>query len=112
MPSLISGKPLPITAGPVILTLVLAGPSEEADTDQGLRHMSWEQTDIAMAPRAGRADELRTEAARYKQGREIIRQRRSQMFYSLRSRLSEGLATVVDWITPPERPPTEVLSAD
>jgi hypothetical protein len=74
--------------------------------------MSWEHTDIAMAPRAGRADELRTEAARYKQGSEIIRQRRSRMFYSLRSRLSVGLATLVDWITPPEQPSTKVLSAD
>jgi len=74
--------------------------------------MSWEHTDIAMAPRAGRADELRTEAARYKQGREIIRQRRSRMLYSLRSWLSEGLVTLVDWITPPEQPSTKVLSAD
>ena len=74
--------------------------------------MSWEHTDIAMAPRAGRADELRTEAARYKQGREIIRQRRSRMLYSLRSWLSEGLVTLVDWITPPEQPSTEVLSTD
>ena len=74
--------------------------------------MSWEHTDIAMAPRAGRADELRTEAARSKQGREIIRQRRSRMFYSLRSQLSERLSTLVDWITPSERPPAGVLSAD
>ena len=74
--------------------------------------MSWEHTDIAMAPRAGRADELRTEAARYKQGREIIRQRRSRMLYSLRSWLSEGLVTLVDWITPPEQPSTKVVSAD
>jgi hypothetical protein len=74
--------------------------------------MSWEHTDIAMAPRAGRADELRTEAARYKQGREIIRQRRSRMLYSLRSWLSEGLVTLVDWITPPEQPSTKVLSTD
>ena len=74
--------------------------------------MSWEHTDIAMAPRAGRADELRTEAVRYKQGREIIRQRRSRMLYSLRSWLSEGLVTLVDWITPPEQPSTKVLSTD
>ena len=74
--------------------------------------MSWEHTDIAMAPRAGRADELRAEAARSKQGREIIRQRRSQMFYSLRSLLYEGFSPLVDWITPPEQPSTKVLSAD
>lgn len=74
--------------------------------------MSWEDTDISMAPRAGRAAELRAEAARSREGRKIIRQRRSRMFYSLRSRLSERLATLVDWITPPEQPPTEILPAD
>ena len=77
-----------------------------------VRQMSWEHTDISMAPRAGRAAELRAEAARAREGRKIIRQRRSRMFYSLRSRLSERLATLVDWITPPEQPPTEILSAD
>jgi hypothetical protein len=61
-----------------------------------MHHMNWEYTDIALAPRAGKVDELRNEAASHRQSRDLIRGKRSQRVYSLRFRLAAGLAAPVD----------------
>lgn len=74
--------------------------------------MSWEYTDINMAPRAGRAAELRGEASRERLYRELLKQKRSQRWFSLRSRGSEGLAALASMISPTELPPTQGISAD
>lgn len=73
--------------------------------------MSWEYTEIHMAPRAGRATELRGEAARERLYREILKQKRSQRWFSLRSRVSEGLMALAKMMSPPEPPPTHVIFA-
>lgn len=65
--------------------------------------MNWEHTDIAMAPRAGRVDELRAEAANYRQIRGLIREKRSTRFVSLRSRLAARVAALGGLIRPNEQ---------
>ncbi len=74
--------------------------------------MSWENTDINMAPRAGRASELRGEASRERLYREIVKQKRSQRSLMLQSRVSGVLAGLPGWIKLSERPPTQVIAAD
>jgi hypothetical protein len=64
--------------------------------------MSWEYTDINMAPRSGRAAELRGEASRERPYRELLKQKRSQRSLSLRSRVSHGLAALGNMISPHE----------
>ena len=74
--------------------------------------MSWEHTDISLAPRAGRADELRDDAARSRQRRELMRQSRGQRAQSIRSRIANRLVVLADLITPTEGPSAEVLPAE
>lgn len=64
--------------------------------------MSWEYTDINMAPRAGRAAELRGEASRDRLYRELLKQKRSQRALSLRTRVSHGLEVLGSMISPHE----------
>ena len=61
-----------------------------------MHYMNWEYTDIALAPRAGKVDELRNEAASHRQSRDLIRAKKSQRVYSIRSRLAARLAAPVD----------------
>ncbi len=74
--------------------------------------MSWEYTDINMAPRSGRATELRAEASRERLYRELLKQKRSQRSFSLRSRVSHGLATLGSRISPYEPSSTRLPAAN
>lgn len=74
--------------------------------------MSWEHTDISLAPRAGRADELRNEAIGASQRRELMRAKRSQRLDSMRSRLAGTLLRLADLITPADQAPAEALPSE
>ena len=56
--------------------------------------MNWEHTDFSMAPRAGRLDELRSEAAGSRSVRDLIKENRSRRINSIRSHLVRGLTAV------------------
>jgi hypothetical protein len=73
--------------------------------------MSWEYTDIHMAPRSGRAAELRGEATRERPYRELLKQKRSQRSFSLRSRVAHGLAALGSMISPHEPSSARVTPA-
>ncbi len=49
--------------------------------------MNWEHSHLSMAPRAGRVDELRAEAASHRQAHHLIERRRSRTAEGLRSRV-------------------------
>ena len=73
--------------------------------------MSWEHMDISMAPRAGRIDEFRNEAARDRRVLHLIRDKRSRRARAIRSRFAEGLAALAGRIAPSEDP-VRVAAAD
>jgi hypothetical protein len=54
--------------------------------------MNWEHTHLAMAPKAGRAEELRNEATAYRQSRELTKKRISQRARVPRFGFATGLA--------------------
>ena len=58
--------------------------------------MNWEHTYLSMAPRVGRVDELRSEAASYRQSRDLIKERRSRRAQAFRAGLARGLAALLD----------------
>ncbi len=66
--------------------------------------MNWEHTDPSMAPRAGRVDELRNEAASYRQSRDLIKKRRSRRAQALRAGLGRGLAALPNLIARSRNP--------
>lgn len=74
--------------------------------------MSWEHTDISMAPRAGRIDELRNQAAHHRHVRDLINQNRIHRVHVIRSRLAQGLASLSNRIAPTDQPATQALAAD
>lgn len=74
--------------------------------------MSWEHTDISMAPRAGRIGELRNQATHHRQVRDLINHNRTRRVRAIRSRLAEGLASLSYWIAPTDQPATQALAAD
>ena len=63
--------------------------------------MSWEHTDISMAPRTGRLDELRSQGTNSQQLRDVIKENRSRRIHSIRSQVVKGLLAVADLIAPP-----------
>ena len=58
--------------------------------------MNWEHTHLALAPRAGRVDQLRDEATSYRQSRDLLKDRRSRRSAALRDRLVEGFAALTN----------------
>ena len=73
--------------------------------------MNWEYMDISVAPRAGRIDEFRNQAARDRRVRDLIKENRSRRVRAIRSRFAEGLAALADRIAPSEQP-IRVVAAD
>lgn len=73
--------------------------------------MSWEHMDIAMAPRAGRIDEFRNQAARDRRVLHLIRDTRSRRARAIQARVAEGLAALAVRIAPSDQP-NRVLPAD
>ena len=74
--------------------------------------MSWEHTDISMAARAGRLDELRSQGTNSQQLRDLIKENRSRRIHSIRSQVVKGLLAVADLIAPSEVKAETTLSID
>jgi hypothetical protein len=74
--------------------------------------MSWEHTDISMAPRVGRIDELRDQATHHRQVRDLINQNRIRRVRAIRSRFAQGLASVANRIAPTDQPTAQALTSD
>ena len=74
--------------------------------------MNWEHTELSLAPRAGRIDELRSEAASHRQYREVMRAQRPRRSFSLRSRLAKWFAALSDLVAPSERTPASSRSTE
>ena len=51
--------------------------------------MNWQHTYLAMAPRAGRVDQLRDEANSYRQSRALLNEESPYRAHALRNRLAE-----------------------
>lgn len=73
--------------------------------------MNWEHMDIAMAPRAGRIDEFRDQAAQDRRVRDLIKENRSRRARAIQSRVAKGLAALAERIAPSEQP-IRVVAAD
>ena len=73
--------------------------------------MNWEHMDISMAPRAGRIDEFRYQAARDRRVRDLIKENKSRRDRAIRSRFAKRLAALADRIAPSEQP-IRVLPAE
>ena len=74
--------------------------------------MNWEHTDISMAARAGRTDDLRNQATRHRQVRGLIKENRIRRVRALRSHFAERVTALADLIAPSERQPAQALSTD
>ena len=70
--------------------------------------MNWEYTDISMAARAGRTDDLRNQATRHRQVRGLIKENRIRRVRALRSHLAEGVTALAGLIAPSKRPSVAV----
>lgn len=73
--------------------------------------MNWEHMDISMAPRAGRIDEFRNQAARDRRVLHLIKENRGRRARAIQYRVAKGLAALAGRTAPSEQP-TRVLAAD
>ena len=74
--------------------------------------MNWQYTDVSMAARAGRTDDLRNQATRHRQVRGLIKENRVRRVRAFRSHFAEWVAALAGLIAPSERQPVKALSTD
>ena len=74
--------------------------------------MNWEYTDVSMAARAGRTDDLRNQATRHRQVGGLIKENRIRRVRTLRSHLAERVTAFAGLIAPSERQPVQALTTD
>lgn len=74
--------------------------------------MNWEHTDISMAPRAGRLDELRSQGVAGQQLRDLMNERRSHRIHLIRAQFARGLKVVANLFAQHQQQTGEVLSTE